>query len=71
VTEVDVRCPVTPRRLFGRLQLGEVSVDPSDNTLTVACVDCRTSLRRCGEPATLVLHRYNMLGVCLSTEVRR
>jgi hypothetical protein len=39
--------------------------------LTVACVDCRTSLRRCGEPATLVLHRYNMLGVCLSTEVRR
>jgi hypothetical protein len=71
VTEVDVRCPVTPRRLFAKLQLGEAEVDRSDNTLTVACLDCRTARRRMGQPCTLVLHRFNMLGACLGTEVRR
>jgi hypothetical protein len=39
VTQVDLRCPVTPRRLFAKIRMGEATIDRSDNTISVACDD--------------------------------
>jgi hypothetical protein len=68
MTAVDLRCPVTPRRLFAQVQCGQAFVD-EENTITVACPDCRTAMRRMGRECRLVLHQFNMLGVCLHTSV--
>lgn len=68
---VDLRCPVTPRRMFARLIAGEASILP-DNVIEIACLDCRNAARRMGDPSvSLVLHRYNLLGVCIETVMER
>jgi hypothetical protein len=71
VTLVDLRCPVTPRRLFAKIRMGEATIDRSDNTISVACDDCRSAMRRMGQDARLVVHTFTMLGVCIGTKVQR
>lgn len=66
---VDLRCPVTPRRLFARLSAGDAQIVPG-NLIEVACDDCRKALRAMGQHPGLVLHQFNLLGECVSTEVR-
>lgn len=68
-TNVDLRCPVTPRRLFGRLKGQTTLVD--GNLLEFACDDCRKAQRALGNDVVLVLHRYNLLGQHVETEVKR
>jgi len=67
-TGVDLRCPVTPQRLFARLM--EASI-VEGNLIEVACGDCRKTARRMGQNVVLVLHRYNLLGECVETEIRQ
>lgn len=70
MTEVDLRCPVTPRRLFARWRTDGRIVD--GNLIEVACDDCKAAARRMGQPdVALVLHRFNVLGECVESEVRR
>jgi hypothetical protein len=72
MTAVEFRCPVTPRRLFAQLHAGSVTVDRGDNTLVMACDDCRTALRRMGESDVIrVLHKFNLLGECIETIKQR
>ena len=63
---VDLRCPVTPKRLFARLRTGDAAIG-DDNLIEVACHDCKAALRKMGEPVALVLHRFNLLGQCVET----
>lgn len=67
---VELRCPVSPRRMFARwFSTGEATI-VEGNLIEVACSECRRSARLLagGEP-TRVLHRYNVLGECVETEV--
>lgn len=57
MTTTEVRCPVNPRRLFAKLKRDpDVRIDPSSNTIQVACRDCG---RLVGQQ---VIHAYNVLG---------
>lgn len=70
-TQVDMRCPVNPSRLMGRVK------DPDDdaarivdgNLIEIACEWCKDSRRRRGEKVKVVLHRYNVLGQHVEDEV--
>jgi hypothetical protein len=66
--EVEIRCPVGPRRLFSKLRLaGERPVYTEDNLIEFACGDCRKALH---DPSvTRVLHRFDFLGELVTTEV--
>lgn len=67
MSAVDLRCPVYTRRLFARvLHDGEIT---AQNTVTVACTDCRKARRQQGERVTLVVHEFNLLGECVQTTV--
>lgn len=67
---VDLRCPITPIKLFAKVKAADedVLVLP-DNVIEVACASCRKTLREQGRDVTYVLHRYNLLGECIETEV--
>ena len=67
---VDLRCPVDTRRLFARLRRGEAQI-VDGNLVEVACDDCRRARRKTGDTVRLVLHRFNVLGECVETEVVR
>lgn len=60
----EFRCPIDPRKLFMRLRSSGARIDPASNTIEVACRACR---RHYG--ATLVVHRFNPLGVLVETVV--
>jgi len=68
VTAVDLRCPVVHRRLFARLRMREASI-VEGNLIEVACDECRKIRRKQGDEVRLVLHRFNVIGVCVETEV--
>lgn len=66
---IDVRCPVDTRRMFARMRSG---VTVEGNLVEVACPECARSLRKMGESDVVrVLHRYDILGECIETEVHR
>lgn len=71
--EVELRCPVGPRKLFAKLlQRGEQPQVNPDNLLELSCQDCRRRLRSDGEDdVTFVMHRFNILGQLVETEVVR
>lgn len=63
---VDLRCPITPRRMFARLLAGEATIVPG-NLVEVSCIDCRKTAREDQPDVTRVLHRFNVLGECVET----
>lgn len=67
--EVEVRCPVGPKRLLSKLRLsGEEPHYTNDNLIEFACDDCRRWYQRNGHPEVRrVLHRYNFLGEIVET----
>lgn len=69
LTEVELRCPVGPRRLFARMiQRGErPSYIHPDNLIEFSCYDCRRSYQREGRAVRRVLHRYNLAGELIET----
>lgn len=64
---IDLRCPITPRRLFARVRAGDASIDRATNLIEVACDDCKKAGRRLGHDVGLVLHRFDLLGECIET----
>lgn len=69
--EVEVRCPIGPQRLFAKLRLsGDRPTVTDDNLMEMSCQDCkRRHLRSNGRPVDRVLHRYNIVGELVETEV--
>jgi hypothetical protein len=69
--DVEVRCPVGPRRLFMRMrQQGEhpVYIQP-ENWIEVSCYDCRREMRQHGRDVQRVLHRFDFSGELMETLV--
>ncbi len=75
--DVDVRCPVGPRRLFTKLKLGEEfgAVVLPDNLMEFTCSDCARRISR--EPRyrdrgfrVRVFHRFNLVGELIDTTVQ-
>lgn len=70
VNHLEIRCPVGPQRLFAKLLSdGERPKVVDGNLLEFACADCRRLRRQQGETVSLVLHRYNILGELIETQV--
>lgn len=65
---IDLRCPVSPSRMFARMRGGLVV---EGNLVEVACSECARKYRKNGEPVARVLHRFNLLGQCIETEIVR
>jgi hypothetical protein len=64
----DLRCPVTPRTLFAKLSTPDVTIGDR-NVISIACDSCKRELRRRGQRVALVVHRYNMIGQLLGTDI--
>ena len=68
--DVEFRCVAYPSVLFGRLRLGEEGVRIVEgNLVEFACRSCRREVCRAGGSVALVLHRFNLLGELVETEV--
>jgi hypothetical protein len=68
VSAVDIRCPENPVRLFFRIDR-IVNIDGA-NLIEVACRDCRNQRRAEDPQVSLVLHRFNVAGELVETEVQ-
>lgn len=66
---VEVRCPVGFRRLFTRMQLGEVEYRyvAHGNWLEFSCDDCAKLVNQHYASPRRVLHRYNFAGELVET----
>lgn len=65
---VDLRCPEGPEgmgKLLGRTR----PVFYADGVVELACGNCARQFRRGRLPVARVLHRYNLLGELLATEI--
>lgn len=69
VEEIQIRCPAGPQRLMAILRHREKYVIVEDNLIEFACNDCARWKRKEGDPVWRVLHRYNLLGELVETEV--
>lgn len=70
---VDIRCPIGPRKLLAKMLVNnEKPIVTSDNLLELACQDCRRNLRQEGQDnIRLVVHRFNIIGELVMTEILR
>ena len=64
---VEIRCPVGPKKLLGRLSPQKPVI--SDNLVELACSDCARTLRKQGRDVLRVLHRYDLAGALVESEV--
>ncbi len=70
VREVELRCPVGPRKLFAKLRLaGESATVTPENLIELSCQDCRRRLRNENRDVSLVLHRFDIIGDLIETVV--
>jgi len=68
--DVEFRCVAYPGVLFGRLRLGEEGVRIVEgNLVEFACRSCRREACRAGSSVALVLHRFNLLGELIETDI--
>jgi hypothetical protein len=69
--EIELRCPVGPRKLFAKLRLeGVQPIVTSGNLLEMACQDCRRRLRSEGRTDIgFVLHRFDIVGRLVETVI--
>lgn len=66
--QVEIRCPENPVRLFFRM--GRVVLVDGANVIEVACRDCRNQYRKTRPGVDLVVHRFNVAGELIGTEVK-
>ena len=67
-TLLEVRCPEPLGKLLFKLrQAGEKPVYRDGTVIELACDDCKRRQRAEGIPVIRVLHRFNILGVCVET----
>lgn len=71
-TEVAIRCPNGPQRLFLKMLVDGDSpkVVPGMNLMELACSDCARSYRKSGKDIFRVLHRYWINGELSETVVQ-
>lgn len=67
---VEIRCPVGPRRLlFKMIQAGEKPHVDEGNLIELACADCTRTLRKADATVLRVLHRYDLAGDLVESDV--
>jgi hypothetical protein len=67
---VDLRCNLGPRRLFAKVRSGHAEVQVIDNLIEFSCPDCRRAqLAETGTKPAHVLHRFNLAGELVETEI--
>lgn len=68
---IDLRCPVGAQKLLARIRQEHGMTPVVDgNLLELACRDCRNSVaREKGSRPALVVHRFNILGELVESEV--
>lgn len=59
----DLRCDQNPSKLLGRARLVE------GNLIEIACDHCKATMRRSGRHVRRVLHRWDVTGELIETEV--
>ncbi len=62
---VDLRCPASMGKLLGRTRPAALP----GGVVELACNNCTRAYRAAGVDAARVLHRFNLLGEPLSTEI--
>lgn len=68
---LEYRCPVGPRKLLAKLLAEGIKPPIVDGNLwEFICSDCRWFMRKTDPTVSLVLHRYNILGDFIETEIR-
>lgn len=68
--EVEIRCPIGPKRLLSKLLLsGDRPKVVEGNLIEFACADCKRTYRKGGRRVSIVLHRYNLAGELIETSV--
>lgn len=68
-TEVQFRCPVTPRTLFAKFASGEAEV-VDGALLKIGCRPCSRSWSRLlGGQAAQIVHEFNLLGEVVGTRL--
>lgn len=71
-TVVELRCPEHPMRLFAKLHLDGMTPPVVDgNLLEMACDVCKRRLRDSEIDLVRVLHRYDLTGELVETELVR
>lgn len=69
-TALDLRCDQNPKRLLARIRDPEAGVSIVEgNLIEVACDYCKSEARRRDSTIKLVVHRWNVLGELIETEV--
>lgn len=69
-TLLELRCPVGPRALLAKIVAagGPVVVTP-DNLVELSCRDCKHRERANGNTCRLVLHRFDIAGNLVESEI--
>ena len=66
---VELRCPVGPRRLLSKLLIAGERPHIVGNLVELACSDCKQAERKKGNPVVRVLHRYDLSGALIESEL--
>lgn len=67
-TRIDLRCPVGPRALLGKVVAnGGRAFVTGDNLLELACRDCTRLARRKNPAIAHVVHRFDVLGALVES----
>lgn len=68
---IELRCDANPRRLFAKIkqETGKPPPVVDGNLLEIACRDCARSARDGDASVRQVLHRFNLLGELVETEI--
>ena len=64
---IELRCPVGPRRLFGKYVMEHGRVPIVNNLMEFACSDCKKTRKRLGLDVELILHRFDLAGTLVET----
>lgn len=68
---VELRCEQNPSRLLGKMLRDPTVKIVEGNLVEIACDHCKADLRRGGDSCKRVLHRFDVLGDLIETEVIR
>jgi hypothetical protein len=71
-TQLDLRCPFGPRQLLAKVSRdGDYhGMSPDGLTLDIACRDCAKQTRKTDPRVRRVVHRFNVLGQLVDSEVQ-
>jgi len=71
VIDIEIRCPVGPRRLFLKMKSEGLTPEiTSGNLIELSCTDCKRLLRvKHGLNCRRVLHRYDLAGELVETQL--